>query len=115
MGDSDVDYWPDTGVTFETSNNVAVGGYTCQNVRALFFSQKRFVASAMCAQNEDGSRTHSRITHNCAHVLPRTHAHAKPQGADRDGRHARVLRAGARMGRTRLRRGNLELADDTWQ
>ena len=33
MGDSDVDYWEDTHVTFAMSNNVAVGGYTCQDVR----------------------------------------------------------------------------------
>jgi hypothetical protein len=50
MGDSDVDYWPDTDVTFETSNNVAVGGYTCQNVRALFFSSKSVSSRPVCAR-----------------------------------------------------------------
>lgn len=33
MGDSDVDYWPDTGGAVSPSHNVAVGGYTCQDVK----------------------------------------------------------------------------------
>ena len=33
IGDSDVDYWPATDATFDVSQNVAVGGYTCKNVK----------------------------------------------------------------------------------
>lgn len=34
MGDSDVDYWPGTGDAISPSHNVAVGGYTCQDVKS---------------------------------------------------------------------------------